>query len=140
MHDAHDWRVAIVVDPTLAPGAAANTVAALAIGLGAAAPPLGGAQLADARGRRHHVVANRPVPILQAGREALASLLLRALPPPEAAVVVPFPAYARALHRYADYVAAAPTRDLGEEPIDGLGLAGPGKWVRSLTGALKLFR
>jgi hypothetical protein len=140
MHDTQDWRVAIVVDPTLAPGVAANTVAALGIGLGAAAPPLGGAELADARGRRHHVVANRPVPVLQASRELLAELLRRALPPPVTAVVVPFPAYARALHVYADYVNEAPTRDLGAEPLDGLGLAGPGRWVRSLTGALKLFR
>lgn len=26
------------------------------------------------------------------------------------------------------------------DPIDGLGLAGPAKWVRSLTGTLKLLR
>jgi hypothetical protein len=51
--------------------------------------------------------------------------------------VVPF---ARALHDYADYESAFPTRDLSGEAIDGLGLAGPSKWVRSLTGSLRLLR
>jgi hypothetical protein len=54
--------------------------------------------------------------------------------------VVPFPAFARSLHAYAEYEAAFPGRDLGEEAIDGLGLAGPAKWVKSLTGSLKLLR
>ena len=53
---------------------------------------------------------------------------------------MPFPAFARSLHLYADYEAAFPDRDLSEETIDGLGLAGPAKWVRSLTGSLKLLR
>ncbi len=56
------------------------------------------------------------------------------------AAVVPFPAFARALHRYADYEAGLPGRDLAEEAIDGLGLAGPAKWIRSLSGSLKLLR
>jgi hypothetical protein len=42
--------------------------------------------------------------------------------------------------RLHDYAALVPTLDLPAERIDGIGLAGPGRWVRSLTGALKLFR
>jgi hypothetical protein len=135
-----DWRVAIVLDPSLSPGFLANTVAVIAIGLGSARPGLAGGELADGTGRRYRVSANRPVPVLQADAAAIRALLLRALPPPDGAVVVPFPALARSLHAYADYAAIVPTRDLADERIDGLGLAGPPQWVRSLTGALKLLR
>ena len=31
-------------------------------------------------------------------------------------------------------------RDIATETIEGLGLAGPEKWVKSLTGSLKLLR
>jgi len=62
------------------------------------------------------------------------------LPAPAGGVVVPFPAFARSIHDFAAYQETFPTRHLGDEPIDGLGLAGPAKWVRSLTGALKLLR
>src|SRR5262249_23148394 len=131
-----DWRVAVVVDPTLSPGFLANTVAVIAIGLGAARPGLAGDELFDGAGRRYRISAKRPVPVLQADEAVIRALLLRALPPPEDAVVVPFPALARSLHAYADYAAVVPTRDLARERIDGLGLAGPPHWVRSLTGAL----
>jgi hypothetical protein len=135
-----DWRVAIIVDPALTPGELANTIAVLGIGLGAAQPALAGAVLADREGRSFHISANRPVPVLQAGADVLAALLLKALPPPEGAIVVPFPRFARQLHDYREYEAVIPERDLATEPIDGLALAGPSKWVRSLTGALKLLR
>jgi hypothetical protein len=135
-----EWRVAIVVDPSLSPGFLANTVAVIAIGLGAARPALAGDELADGAGRRYRISANRPVPVLQADDAAIRALLLRALPPLDGAIVVPFPALARSLHAYADYAAIVPTRDLAGERIDGLGLAGPPHWVRSLTGALKLLR
>jgi hypothetical protein len=62
------------------------------------------------------------------------------LPAPAGAIIVAFPQFARAIHRFADYRALFPSRDLGAEVIDGIGLAGPEKWVRSLTGSLKLLR
>jgi len=86
------------------------------------------------------VSSNRPVPILQADAATLGQLLQRALEGERDRVVVPFPAFARALHDFADYEAAFPGRDLSQEVIDGIGLGGPSKWVRSLTGALKLLR
>ena len=82
----------------------------------------------------------RPVPILQAPAKEIVSLLLKALPAPDGAIVVPFPRFARSLHAFADYRARFPKCDLASEPIDGLGLAGAEKWVRSLTGSLKLLR
>lgn len=135
-----DRRIAVVVDPSLAPGLLANTVAVIAIGIGAACPTLAGDMLCDIGGHSYRISANRPVPILQADNGTIRDLFLKSLPPPEGAAVVPFPSFARSVHAYADYAALVPTLDLSSERIDGIGLAGPTRWVRSLTGALKLFR
>lgn len=137
---AEDRRIAIVVDPSLPIGPLANTVAAIGIGLGSAVPALAGTALFDADDRIVRTSANRPVTLLQAASEAIASLLLRALPMPDGAVVVPFPRFARSLHRFEDYLDEFPRRSLEGEAIDGVGLCGPEKWVRSLTGSLKLLR
>ena len=137
---ANDLRIAIVVDPSLPIGLLSNTVAVVGIGLGGAMPALAGTPLVDADNRTVRTSANRPVPLLQATSEAIAALLTRALPLPDGAVVVPFPRFARDLHRFEDYLSEFPRRRLTSEPIDGLGLCGPEKWVRSLTGSLKLLR
>jgi hypothetical protein len=133
-----DKRVAIVVDPSLAIGLIANTVATIAVGLGAVEPAFGNVTLSDAAGRLIKNSANRPVPILQASAEAIRATLLRALPTGESEIVVPFPRFARNLHDFTAYQAQLATRDLATETIEGLGLAGPEKWVKSLTGSLKL--
>ncbi len=133
------WRIAVVVDPDLPLGHLANTVAAVSIGLGAACPELAGTVLPDAVGRETHASADRPEPALQASPETIRALFMKANPVPERAGLVVFPQFARALHRFLDY-AALSMRDLVEEHLDGLGLAGPDKWVRSLTGSLKLLR
>ena len=135
-----DLRVAVVVSSALPIGLIANTVATIGIGIGAAVPEFGRTFLTDMRGRVVQTSANRPVPILQATEEAIGALLLRALPAPERAVVIPFPRFARSLHRFEDYLAQFAQRDLEAEVIEGLALAGPEKWVRSLTGSLKLLR
>jgi hypothetical protein len=135
-----DKRIAIIVDPALGLGFLANTVATIAIGIGAAMPGFGDTTLKDADGRAVKNSADRPVPILQAPADTIRSLLLRAVPMPAGAIVVPFPQFARSLHAFADYQAQFPSRDLASETIEGLGLAGPEKWVKSLTGSLKLLR
>lgn len=137
---ADDPRLAVVIDPALPPGLLANVVAVISIGLGAARPSLGGTTLTDAAGASVLNSADRPVPVLQGNPEAIAALLKRALPAPEGAAVVPFPAYARAIHDFATYQATFAERRLDGEAIDGIGLVGPAKWVRSLTGSLKLLR
>jgi hypothetical protein len=135
-----DLRLAIVVNPDLPLGLIANTAGAIAIGLGARLPALAARQLTDRHDRTIDISSNQPVPVLQADAEAIRALLLKALAQTGERAVVPFPAFARSLHAYAEYEAAFPGRDLGEEAIDGLGLAGPAKWVKSLTGSLKLLR
>ena len=133
-------RIAIIVDPTLAPGLLANTVAVIGIGLGAVCPELGGALLVDHVGRSIHTTANRPVPVLQASKDTIRQLLLKALPPPTEAFVIAFPQFARSLHTFADYEAQFPSRNIAEESVEGVGLIGLEKWLRSLTGNLKLLR
>jgi hypothetical protein len=135
-----DKRIAILVDPSLAIGSIANTVATIAVGLGAVEPAFGNVTLTDAAGRLIKNSADRPVPILQAPAEAIRATLLRALPTREGEIVVPFPQFARSLHDFAAYRAQLAARDLATEAIEGLGLAGPEKWVKSLTGSLKLLR
>jgi len=135
-----DTRLAIVVNPELTPGHLANTIAAICIGIGSAMPGLGNQRLTDRRQNTIDISSNRPVPILQADGATIRALLLKALPKEDDRVVVPFPAFARSLHSYADYETQFPERDLAQETIDGVGLAGDLKWVRSLTGSLKLLR
>ncbi|MQB41944.1 DUF2000 domain-containing protein [Rhizobium sp. ICMP 5592] len=135
-----DTRLAIVINPELPLGLIANTAGAIAIGLGARFPGLAARQLADRDDRTIDISSNLPVPILQADADTIRALMLKALPQPDERGIVPFPAFARSLHAYADYEATFPGRDLSEEVIDGLGLVGPSKWVKSLTGSLKLLR
>lgn len=135
-----DIRLAIIVNPALPIGLVANTVGAVCVGLGARMPGLGATQLADRRARRIDVSANRPVPVLQADGETIRAIMLKALPAADERAVVPFPAFARSLHVFAEYGVSMPERDLAEEEVDGLGLAGATKWIRSLTGSLKLLR
>lgn len=133
-------RIAIVIDPDQPLGLLANTVAVLAAGLGAAAPALGGRTLVDSTGRAFMNSADRPIPVLQASAETLSGLLGKSAGRPQGALVVPFPQLARTIHDFATYADVFAGRDLGSEPLLGIGVAGPDKWVRSLTGALKLLR
>ncbi|SHL25668.1 DUF2000 domain-containing protein [Roseibium suaedae] len=134
-----DLRIAIIVNPDLALGALANTAAAISVGIGARMPEFGNRQLTDGEGRTISISSNHPVPMLQADETTLTELLLKAVTSGEG-TVVPFPRFARSLHAYSDYEAQFPAKDLAHEPLDGLGFAGPSKWVRSLTGSLKLLR
>jgi hypothetical protein len=135
-----DLRIAIVVDPALGAGLLANTVAVIAAGIGAARPAIGGVRLTDATGRAIWNSADRPIAVLQADKARLADLLLRAEAAPPDATVVAFPAFARSIHGFEDYAALFPLRTLATEDLEGIGLCGPERWVRSLTGSFKLLR
>lgn len=134
-------RIAIIINPALPLGLVANTAGAIGIGLGARIPQLAARSLSDANDRTIDISSRLPVPILQADGETIRTALIKALEKRgEDTAIVPFPAFARSLHAYADYEATFPGRNLAEEEIDGLGIAGPSKWVKSLTGSLKLLR
>ncbi len=138
MHE--DLRLAIIVNPELSLGLLANTVGAISIGLGAKLPFIAARQLVDKTGIAIDISSDRPVPILQADAETIRAIALKAAVFEERQAVVAFPAFARSLHVYVEYEAAFPEKELATEVIDGLGIAGPSKWVRSLTGSLKLLR
>ena len=135
-----DLRLALVVNPELPLGLLANTTAAISIGMGTRMPDLGDRRLSDAKGTEFDSSSNLPVPVLQASDEQLRQILTKASGQIDKGSVVAFPAFARKLHAYEDYLTALPEKDLSAEAIDGIGLAGPAKWVRSLTGSLKLLR
>ena len=138
MHE--DLRLAIIVNPELSLGLLANTVGAISIGLGAKLPFIAARQLVDKTGVAIDISSDRPVPILQADAETIRAIAIKAAVFEERQAVVAFPAFARSLHVYAEYETAFPEKELATEVIDGLGIAGPSKWVRSLTGSLKLLR
>ena len=133
-------RIAVIVNPELPLGLLANTSSAVAIGLAAKFPLLAGEQLADVEGRSIDVSSKLPVPILQATAEQINAIMHKAMQAVGEAGIVPFPAFARSMHSFEDYRQAFPDRNLALETLDGLGLAGPEKWVKSLTGSLKLLR
>ena len=70
----------------------------------------------------------------------MSMLLEKGVSRPDGAILVAFPAFARSLHSFADYEKEFPSRTLTSEKIDGIGICGASKWVRSLTGSLKLLR
>jgi hypothetical protein len=127
-----------VVDPTLSRGLLGNTVAALAIGMGAATPRLGGRRMTDGSGIEVYPSATVPVPVLQADSSLLRQLFLRAVSGGENTALVAFPAFARSMHDFASYQVEFARRNMAEEQLHGIGLAGPRKWVASITGSLKL--
>ncbi len=135
-----DLRIAIIVNPALPMGLLANTVGAISIGLAARLPELANQQLSDSRGLTIDISSRLPVPILQADETVIRALLLKAAADSRTRATVPFPAYARSMHDYLDYQREFPLRTLAMEIIDGVGLAGPSKWIKSLTGSLKLLR
>ena len=140
MRGEGDFRIAIVVDPTLSIGFLSNTVAAIGIGIGAAQPGFGGVELVDSSGNTIVNSSDRPVPILQADEDRMLLLIEKIRDRPDSAIVVAFPAFARSLHSFADYESAFPACTLSGEKIDGIGLGGPAKWIKSLTGSLRLLR
>lgn len=137
---AEAMRIAVIVNPELPLGLLANTSSAVAIGLAGKFPTLADAKLSDAKGKVIDVSSKLPVPILQATAEQINAIFQKALQSGEEVAIVPFPAFARTMHSFDEYAQHFPMRDLAEETLDGLGLAGPEKWVRRLTGALKLLR
>ena len=97
-----DFRLAIIVNPGLELGVIANTVGAISIGLGAGLPELAGRKLTDRLDRTINISSSLPVPILQADEDVIQAIMLKAFAQIGGRVIVPFPAFARALHAYED--------------------------------------
>nr|WP_319249463.1 DUF2000 family protein [uncultured Celeribacter sp.] len=140
LRGAGNLRLAIIVSPSQMVGFLANTVATIAAGIGAAHPGIGNAKLTDQEEMTILNSADRPIPVLQADPVQMVDILDRAQTKwPELTLVV-FPEFARKLHSFEAYEAEFTQRSLRQEPLSGIGLCGPAKAVKSLTGSLKLLR
>ena len=140
LHGEGDLRLAIVVSPDQSIGYLANTVATIAAGIGAVHPGIGNVTLTDGEGVSIMNSADRPVPILQADSAQMLTIAESAHKHSTGLTLVAFPEFARKLHSFKDYKDEFPQRSLSNEALSGVGLCGPVKAVKSLTGSLKLLR
>jgi hypothetical protein len=135
-------KVAIVLVSGLDPGAAANVAACIAAGLAAARPGWAGRPLADAAGLRSSASSHVPVGVLRAEPTALHALVARLAADGVDAdgALSLFPAYARSMHDCVAYWDRHATVSHADEPLLGIGLCGPKRWVARHTGSLPLWR
>ncbi len=132
----HRWVV--IVEQGLPVGLAANTAAVLALTLGKAAPELIGPAVADADGRDHPGLTMLPLPVLTLDQSGLRDLAETARAAGFLAAVMTSTAQrAKTYPEYAAQLAATPATDLH---LVGIGLLGPQKIIRRLTGSLPLLR
>jgi hypothetical protein len=132
-------KCAIVVSEELPVGLAANAASVLSITLGHRVDGLVGADVKDADGVAHPGIIHMPIPILNAPREQIATIVQAAAEDDEL-FFVSFSALAQSCKTYDEYVdkmAATATADLDSI---GVGLHGPQKRVNRLVGSLPLLR
>jgi hypothetical protein len=132
-------KCAIVVSEELPAGLAANAASVLSITLGHRVDSLVGADVKDADGVVHPGIIYMPIPILNAPREKIATIVQAAADDDEL-FFVSFSALAQSCKTYDEYIdkmAATATTDLDSV---GVGLHGPHKRVNRLVGSLPLLR
>ncbi len=134
-------KIAVVLNAALPAGQAANVAACLSAGLAAAQTGWAGRPLQDAAGLASVASAHLPIAVLRAEADALAALLVRLQAgPPHDGVVCLFPAYAQTVNDGSTYWAMHQQTTHAQTPMLGVALAGPRRWVNSLTGSLGLWR
>jgi hypothetical protein len=130
-------KCAIVVSEELPAGLAANAASVLSITLGHRIDGLVGADVKDADGVAHPGIIHMPIPILNAPREKIATIV-QAASEEDGLFFVSFSALAQSCKTYDEYIdkmAATATADLDSV---GIGLHGPQKRVNRLVGSLPL--
>jgi hypothetical protein len=134
-------KVAIVLAEGLAPGQASNVAACIAAGLAAAKSDWAGKPLVDAAGLRSVSSSHQAITILRAGPATMSALLLQLTHNAvESGVLSLFPAYAQTIHECGEYWNRHYAATHSNEPMLGIGFAGPKQWVSRLTGSLPLWR
>lgn len=134
-------KVVIVLAAGLDAGQAANASACLAAGLAARQATWAGRALRDADGMLSSAISHLPIIVLSADEARMAQLRGRlSLPVPDDAGMALFPAYAREIHQAAEYWARHRQTSHRDQPLLGVGLAGPRRWVNALTGSLPMLR
>jgi hypothetical protein len=132
-------KCAIVVSEELPTGLAANAAGVLSVTLGHRVDGLVGTDVKDADGVVHPGIISMPIPILNAPRDKIATIV-RAAAEDNDLFFVSFSALAQSCRtndEYIDNMAATATADLD---IVGIGLHGPHKRVNRLIGSLPLLR
>ncbi|MGE8656367.1 MAG: DUF2000 domain-containing protein [Achromobacter sp.] len=134
-------KVVIVLAAGLDLGQAANASACLAAGLAAPQSTWAGQPLRDADGMLSAAISHLPIIVLTADAARMAQLRERlAQPAPDGAGMTLFPAYAREIHDAAEYWTRHRQTSHRDQPLLGVGLAGPRRWVNALTGSLPMLR
>jgi len=131
-------KCVVIVNEDDAPGVAANTIACLSFGLGAAFPEAVVEPIADKDDVSHGGIINRPVPILKANSEMIADIFLRAK---DADVhVLDMNNKAQEAHTLEEYKKMLAESSTNELKYAGIAVYGSKKVVNKLTGSLKLLR
>lgn len=134
-------RVVIVLAAGLKPGPAANIASCLAAGLAASSMDWPGRTLMDATGLKSAAPSHLPIAILRAEAAAMHSLMRQLAEGVTmgGGILSLFPAYARAIHEWAEYQHRHSQSAHADEVMLGIGLAGPKRWVNRMTGSLPLW-
>jgi len=132
-------KCAIVVSEELPVGLAANAAGVLSITLGHRVDGLVGADVKDADGVAHPGIIYMPIPILNAPREQIATIVQAAAEDDEL-FFVSFSALAQSCKTYDEYIDKMAVTATAGHDIIGVGLHGPQKRVNRLVGALPLLR
>ncbi|MFI5610527.1 DUF2000 domain-containing protein [Amycolatopsis sp. NPDC051903] len=132
-------KCAIVVSEELPAGLAANAAAVLSITLGHRVDGLVGADVKDADGVAHPGIVGLPIPILNAAREKIATIVQAAVEEGEL-FFVSFTSLAQSCRTYDEYTEKMSVTSTAGLDTIGVGLHGPPKRVNRLVGALPLLR
>jgi hypothetical protein len=131
-------RWLVVIEHGLPPGLAANTAAVLALTLGKAAPHLIGPDVSDSDGNPYPGLTLLPLPVLTHHQDGLQNLVNAARAASLLAVIMT--TAAQRSNTYPDYIDQLTNTAAADLHPIGVGLLGPRKTLRRLTGSLPLLR
>lgn len=137
--DATVHKCVIVVDSALGLGHAANAVSVIGVSLGRSINGLVGPDMQSRDQVNYPGVIYAPLPILLSSNEQLQALHEKALADEEI-YTMPFSALAQSCRTYQEYETRITEADSSAIELVAIGLIGPQKKIRKLTGNLPLFK
>lgn len=137
--DANNHKCVIVVDSTLGLGHAANAVSVIGISLGRSVGGLVGPDMQSRDNINYPGVIYAPLPILLASNEYLQALQEKVLADADIHSV-PFSSLAQSCKTYQEYEDRISSADSFGIELVAIGLIGPQRKIKKLTGSLPLFK